>query len=248
MEGKKYDPLLGFIEVEQVCAGPVPAEETGSSPGDGAGAEADVEPQPTDEAILAAHAANLRDRSGPAFAYPLVASSIAAGIAPEAFIEFRQQFLKDCGSPKDPLVILMVDQVLIANFAVGRLHFRSVTAKTSDAAVAYANCAAHLLGELRRSVLALDVLRSKQAAQRRRSASTGSVEKAASVGRNGKPRPSTNGKKPSNGKQSPNRKKKAADSKLISNGEIPHCLKDRMQPPAPAALQPAGATGRNGRR
>jgi hypothetical protein len=245
---KDNDPLLGLIGSQQDREESAPAEPAGSIVDNVAGAEANVEPTPSAEAIHEALADNLRDRAGPAFAYPLVASSIAAGITPEAFVEFRRRFLEDCGSPTDPLVILMIDQLLIAHFAVGRLQFQSVMAKTANAAVAYASCAARLLGEFRRSVLAVDVLRSKKPVPDEQPASTEGTEKAASAKRNGKPRRSVNGRKPSaNGKKPVSRKKKVAYTKVTNNGKIPQCLQDRMRPPIPAVLQPAGVTGLSGR-
>ena len=50
-----------------------------------------------------------------------------------------------------------------------------------------------------------------------------------------------------NGKKTVNGKKKAMTTELTTTGEIPQCLKDRMQSRIPGALQPAGVTGQNGR-
>lgn len=169
--------------------------------------------QPTAEEINSAHAANLREKSGPAFAYSLVASSISNDIAPEALVEYRRQFLKDCGDPRDPLVILLIDQVLIANFAVGRLHLKSVLTGEANSAAAYSNCAVRLMGELRRCVLALDALRSGGKTAEGNETPSG-TENTSAVTRNGV-------------------EKTVVPVKLNSKprGEIPECIKNRMAPP-----------------
>ncbi len=221
---------------------------------DGTDSKAKANPEPSPDQIRGALADNLRNMTGATFLYCSLASSLSERFDPRAFKVYRDKLLKDAGSPSDPIEIMLIEQLALAHFNIGRLQLKSCSAENSKLAIAYADAATRLFGEFRRCSLALEDFREKQAARKDRKASSAVAKMAAPAKHNGTPRSSTNGKRPSNRKKpsngrksSSNGKKMAVDSKPTSNGEIPQCLKDRMQPPTPAALQPAGVTGRNGK-
>ena len=76
-----------------------------------------------------------------------------------AFKVYRDQLLADSGNPSDPIEIMMIEQIALAHLNIGRLQFRSATAQTVDAAKAYGGMATQLLGEFRRTALALQAFR-----------------------------------------------------------------------------------------
>ncbi len=195
--------------------------------------------QPSAEDIRNAFADNLQQKSGASFAYSQVAASISPNIDPEAFVEYRTRFLTDLGNPTDPLLILLVDQLLIANFAIGRLQVQSVTAALPNAAASYANCAARLLGEFRRCTLTLDALRSGTAQQQTEDDDQIDVQS---------PPTSANAKPPkrANGHVGNGQKKDGLTTKQgsMTRGEIPECIKNRMALPKTQNGSPlAAATG-----
>ena len=53
----------------------------------------------------------------------------------------------------------MIEQIALAHMNVGRLQFRSATAGTADAAKIYGGMATQLMGEFRRTALALQAFR-----------------------------------------------------------------------------------------
>ena len=169
------------------------------------------------------------------------AIEVVCGLAGPTLRVYRNKLLQDAGSPSDPIEIMLIEQLALAHFNVGRLQIKSCSVEDPKLAVAFSDAATRLLGEFRRCTLALEDFRAKQAARKDRNESTADAEKKSPAEHNGTPRPSTNGKKPSKGK------KKARDAQVTTNGEIPQCLKDRMQSPIPGVLQPTGVTGRNGK-
>ena len=76
-----------------------------------------------------------------------------------AFKSYRDKLVADCGSPTDPIMVMMIEQIALAHFNIGRLQFRSATAGTIEAARAYGGLATQLLAEFRRSCVALQALR-----------------------------------------------------------------------------------------
>jgi hypothetical protein len=178
-------------------------------------------------------AVNLREVSAAGYLHWAVSTSLSDGINPAAFKLFRDKLLQDAGSPTDPIEVMLIEQLALAHFHIGRLQVRSCGAASPQLQVAYSDAATRLLGEFRRCTLALEDLRAKQDARRERNASSSKARKQASAERNGAPRPSKNGKK------------KAPNTELKHNGEVPQCLIDRMTAPLPGRPQLA-TTGGNG--
>ena len=80
---------------------------------------------------------------------------VAKGIDSGAFKVYRDGLLENAGSPTDPIEIMMVEQIALAHHRVAQLHILAEESKTVDEFKAYSTAATRLLGEMRRSALAL---------------------------------------------------------------------------------------------
>ncbi len=228
MPSKNHAPPCGKGTRKRSTKPPAPK-------GDAPNAETAAEqaPQPSTEAIREALADNLRDMTGASFLYCSAASSLSDGFDPHAFKVYRDKLLQDAGNPTDPIETMLIEQLALAHFNIGRLQMKSCSVDNAKLAVAYSDAATRLLGEFRRCTLALEDFRVKQAVRKAQTANV-VVETESAAKPNGKPRLSTNGKKSSrNGRKQVNGQKKAMTAKLTNTGDIPQCLKDRMQPPMP---------------
>lgn len=76
-----------------------------------------------------------------------------------AYKAYRDQLLADCGSPTDPIEVMVIEQLAIAHMNFGFLQVRGTNAPTIQAAGVYASAAARLMAEFRRSALALQAYR-----------------------------------------------------------------------------------------
>ncbi|MDG3005905.1 hypothetical protein [Paludisphaera mucosa] len=114
-------------------------------------------------------AAHLADTSGAVFMYASMASVLRQADL-TAFKKFRDKLLADCGGPTDPVEVMLVEQLALAHLNVGRLHFKSATVEGLEAAKVYGGLAVLLMGEFRRTALALQAYR---APARGRAASAG---------------------------------------------------------------------------
>ncbi len=235
MDGQElHDTLLGFAK--RRINGRAQSASQKASQANGSGAKAKAEPKPADETALdAAQAVNLREVTGAAFLYWVVSSSLTNGIGTEAFQVYRDELLRDAGNPSDPLEVMLIEQLALAHFSIGQLRIKSCALESPKLAIAYSDSATRLLGEFRRCTLALEDYRTKQAARKDQAARPDAVETAPPPNSNGRSQPSSNGKR------------KPTTARLGTNGEIPQCLKDRMQPPIPVASQLAASTGGNGK-
>jgi hypothetical protein len=243
-----YDPLTGdSIDSDPDCIEFPQPKSNGKGP-DKAAAKANVEPAPSAEAVHEVLADNLRDMTGATFVYFTVASSLSGDIDPQAFKIYRDKLLQDAGNPSDPLETMLLEQLALAHFNIGRLQMKSCAVENAKLAVAYSDAATRLLGEFRRCTLALEDFRAKQIARKDRKATTASTGKEPLADRNRKPLRPINGRKPSaNRKKPPSRKKKPAYNKVTTTGEIPECLRQRMGLVADDALTQTAEIGANGR-
>jgi len=234
---KKKNARLGLFDGEQEQR---QTQSPNKSDKDPAG-DPNTEPQPSPEMVRSALAGNLKNVTSAAYFYVAVANSLTDKMGTDVFQAYRDQLLHDSGNPSDPIEIMLVEQLALAHFNIGRLQTKSCSVENSKLAIAYAEAATRLFAEFRRSALALEDFRAKQVARQSPRASTEENEEKAPPKRNGKPRPSANGKRSTNGKKTAN------VAKLTTEGEIPQCLRDRMQSPIPVVLPLPVETGRNGR-
>ena len=71
--------------------------------------------------------------------------------SPVAYKKYRERVLADSGSPQDAVETMLLDQLALANFNVGLLQCRAANAAHVADAGVYAQAAARLMGEFRRS-------------------------------------------------------------------------------------------------
>ncbi len=87
--------------------------------------ESDVSPvtaiEPSD--IYARH---LAETSGAIFMYTSMGGIFREADA-LAFKKYRDRLLIDCGSPHDPIEVMLIEQLALAHLNAGRLHFRAAT-------------------------------------------------------------------------------------------------------------------------
>ncbi len=172
-------------------------------------------PQPTIEEIIAQQAANLKDVTGAAQLYIAVTASIAPHITTEAFKLYRQKLMEQAGSPTDPIEIMLIEQIALAHFHIGRLHLKSCSTAQAQLAVAFADAATRLTAEFRRSALALEDYRAKQLARRQAVAGSVPVQE---------PEPQATPE------QKARKKESAAKLKPTEDKEMPEWLRKRVSP------------------
>ena len=246
MDDQDYDPLLG-PGTECPAVNQPKLASAGSRQRTRKKAVAPT-PPPENAAIPnAAVAANLREVAAAGFMHWIMNSSMSITLDAEAFALFRDKLLEDAGAPTDPIEVMLIEQLALAHFTIGRMHIKACSMDNAKLCVAFTDAATRLLGEFRRCSIALEDFRAKQAARKERSTSDNVAEKEAPAAQNGKAQPSTNGNGSSNGESSANGKKMAPDRKLTTNGkEIPECIRQRMGLATNDALTPTVAIAGNG--
>jgi hypothetical protein len=99
-------------------------------------------------------AEQLRETAGAVFLYGSM-GRIFQQMDCYAFKTYRDRLVADCGNPTDPIEVMMIEQIALAHMSIGRLQFNSATAGSIEAARTYGAMATQLLGEFRRTALAL---------------------------------------------------------------------------------------------
>jgi hypothetical protein len=115
------------------------------------------------------------------------------------YAAFLEDFLKEAGSPTDPVERMLLEQLALAHHVVGRLHVQAGTNSNVPAVQMLHAAAARLMGEFRRTALALQVYRQRPAGKQvdapaRQKEESGDEPK---VGTNGHAPPGRNGHAPS---------------------------------------------------
>jgi hypothetical protein len=85
-----------------------------------------------------------------ASAFPALAQFSAAG-----FKVHLERTLADLGNPTDPVERMMTEQLVLAHFRIAQLHVDAGYVKGAEGMKLYTAAAARLLGEFRRTALAL---------------------------------------------------------------------------------------------
>jgi hypothetical protein len=117
-------------------------------------------PEPSPTAVSEHFAAHLSETSASAFMYFCMAGVFRQADA-MAFKLFRDRLMIECGSPADPIEVMLIEQLALAHLNTGRLHFRSATADSLEAARTYGMLAIALAGEMRRTALAIKSFRTR---------------------------------------------------------------------------------------
>ena len=125
-------------------------------------------PQSANEQAAEHFASHLAGTSSSAFMYFCMAGVFRQADS-LAYKLFRDRLLVECGSPTDPIEIMLIEQLALAHLNTGRLHFKSATADGLEAARTYGALAIALAGEFRRGALALKAYRAKPQAGEGRS-------------------------------------------------------------------------------
>ena len=107
------------------------------------------DPDPVSDNI----ANHLRETAAPVFMYASMAG-ILQQTDLAGFKVYRDRLVADCGSPTDPIEVMLIEQIALAHMNIGRLQFSSATARSIEAARAFGAMATQLLGEFRRTALA----------------------------------------------------------------------------------------------
>jgi len=122
--------------------------------------QADQQPPPGLDAAkhaatqrTAFQAESLRKRAFPALmATALQLDSLADSPAYQLYLD---QFTKDAGATNDPVQQMLLHQLCLAHFRIAQLHGDAQHANNAEEAKIYTAAASRLLGELRRTALAL---------------------------------------------------------------------------------------------
>ena len=132
---------------------PSPLEE-GQGPSAGEPPQEQTEVIATDEN----HAGHLRETVPSIFMFASLSQAFKV-IDQHAYKLYRDHLLSDCGSPTDPIEVMIIEQLALAHFGVGLLSCKGANAGKVDAVGVYSGAAARLMGEFRRSALALQAYR-----------------------------------------------------------------------------------------
>ena len=113
------------------------------------------------EQLVATQADHLRDMLSPIALYGSVSQSHGGQLSPDAYAKYLRDLVADCGSPRDPIEKMIVEQLVLAHANIGRLYVKSGMAGQHEESIAFAAAAGRLTGEFRRLSLALTEYRSR---------------------------------------------------------------------------------------
>jgi hypothetical protein len=116
------------------------------------------EPSPASPSPRGSYADPLRDGAAAAFLYSTM-TGFFLNVDAASYKALRDRLIADCGDPDDPIEVMLIEQLMLAHFNTGRLHYRAATANQLDEARAYAGAAVNLASEFRRGALALKAYR-----------------------------------------------------------------------------------------
>jgi hypothetical protein len=100
------------------------------------------------------YAGHLKDSAAALFLFAGM-KNLLKDVDLESYRRFRDRLLHDYGSPTDPITIMLVEQIVMAHMNIGLLYYKASTAGSVECSSSYLAAAARLLGELRRTALAL---------------------------------------------------------------------------------------------
>lgn len=112
-------------------------------------------------------AGHLRDSTISMFSYVSMRTFLQ-GVGFESFRLYRDRLLADCGGPTDPIEVMLIEQLSLAHMRIFLLCAKSTNSNTPQVVTLYSGAAARLMGEFRRSALALQAYRGAATGHRRR--------------------------------------------------------------------------------
>src|SRR5262245_7190082 len=104
-------------------------------------------------------AQRLRDFGPAALLYGSSAPLLGEAIDVETWKLYLDGVVKELGATADPVARLMIQQLALAHFALGRLHVRASTRVLPQEVAVYIGAISRLMAEFRRTALALQVYR-----------------------------------------------------------------------------------------
>lgn len=87
-------------------------------------------------------------------------SNLSSQAGPRGFKAYRDRLLAASGAPKDPIEVMLIEQLTWGHHRLANLHVAATVAKISDQVSALTNASAKLMAEFRKSSLALREYRS----------------------------------------------------------------------------------------
>jgi hypothetical protein len=104
------------------------------------------------------YAVHLRETVASVFMYGSL-GHVLRDLDSNAYKLFRDKLLADCGHPADPVVVMQIEQLALAHLNIGMLQFKAANSRSIECEGVYLAAAARLMGEFRRSAIALQALR-----------------------------------------------------------------------------------------
>jgi hypothetical protein len=123
-------------------------------------------PPPAEPFTASQKARNVQDFSGAVFLFGAAGKLYSPAFDIQTFKAYLDSYIKDAGAPTDPVERMLLEQLVLAHFSIGRLHFRAGTRDGLEEVTACAVAAARLQAEFRRSALALQAYRERRRAAR----------------------------------------------------------------------------------
>jgi hypothetical protein len=123
------------------------------------------EPQVDPEEARRHAAAQLAAAEAEAIKTTILPACLASALAldgsfdAQGYRTFLEDFVRDAGSPADPVERLLLEQLAFAHLRLAQLHAHAAQASEVEAARVYTSAAARLLAELRRLALAVRIYR-----------------------------------------------------------------------------------------
>jgi hypothetical protein len=106
-----------------------------------------------DPELAAKQAAFLRENSAGLYLYCVGGNVIDFSI--EGYDLYLNKLLQDAGDTKDPIARMLIEQIVMAHHHISVLHVRALTSECPKRVEVFEGALARLLGEFRRTVLAL---------------------------------------------------------------------------------------------
>jgi hypothetical protein len=104
---------------------------------------------------VAQWAANLPRLAPATYLYGAATTLLGPAFDVPVFEVYLAGYLRDAGDPRDPVERMLLEQLAWAHHVLGRLHVQAGSRDNAEEATAFHAAAARLMGEFRRSALAL---------------------------------------------------------------------------------------------
>lgn len=109
--------------------------------------------------LLESEAARLSERAGGIFLYGIMFGEFKSSLDAFSYAFFMRKFVADM-QPTDPMEVMMIEQICLLHFELGRAHIKAANATSAEAAGRYYSAVAKLHAEFRQSFLAFTKSRS----------------------------------------------------------------------------------------